>query len=552
MESEQPNQNSNKIENEGLESIILSKRNSSKTISEEPAHSKEDEQVENLQYDPNGVKHIPDSESEELKSLVNQKLANITNYNSFSMAYITIISKLFRTFYQVFIKKLTNTLDQNKKIIKFFKEITGAYQRFSTDLLKANTAVVEVNQDLIFNNNINTMIEKTQETIANNFIGFSKVLQSNIVLKGPLAKIDEFYKRLSVIDKDIVNNFAKMQTKKEKIERMLNTKHMKLFEGLNKYFNDAENAHDIEKLNQILSGKNDLFLVEMETMGGFKGLFETISEFFSFFKSQMKLAIQLTSDYLHIIKESIEIYIGENKKIFSGQIDFNFESLQSFYSNISETLQTVFCPASILNDPVVIASFDQALRDFQTNFIKHDIKTFKDPSQSENLKIDENFKIEKFKTIDQFAEFFISFKPEITDGYHNSNLKVFEMEIKRDPGMFSSWKNCVLLITKQQNILLFDEEGTNIQFLDILKIENLKVKSKEEKKNPFRLEISEIKKGFMFDSNTSFKIDCCSREKYEQLTKLISNNSQSQNIKNSPLRKESDANKDVQEIKEDK
>jgi hypothetical protein len=524
--------NSPKLDDESSEDIIeIKKRVSIKEILSSPKKmnhdnpeepdtfsiKKENVEIGNQQVQVDFSKPSDPTEPDKLIPLIKEKFEKISRYYNFSVAYVAIITKIFRIYYQPLIKRLSNTLDQNKRIIKFFKEITSAYQRFSADLMKANLGVNEINQDQIFSNNMNAMIEKTQETIAGNFMGFSKVLQSNIVQKGPLAKIDEFYKRLSKIDKDILANLNKLQIKKEKIEKLFTIKHNKLFEQLNQFYKEIEKVQDKQKLNQILY-KNDFFIIEMEIMGAFKGLNESVNEFFNLLKSQLKSAVQLTSDYLNIIQESMEIYVGENKKIFS---DIKMESFKKFYDGVSESLESNFIPKNIVTDPEMLISFNQGMKDYQMNFFKHDITIFKDASQNEILKSEDNFKIQKFKTIEEFADFFIAFKPESIEGYYNSNLKEIEIEIKRDPGIFSSWKNSILIITKQKNILVFDEEGSNLQYIDILSIDRLKVKIKEDKKNPYRLEISESKKGFMFDTSTSFKIDCLTKEKYELIVQII-------------------------------
>ena len=524
--------NSGKLGDENSDEIIeIKKRVSIKEILSSPKKINQDNpeqpdafsiKKENVQIGDQQVKvefskPSDSNEPDKLIPLIKEKYEKISRYYNFSVAYVTIITKIFRIYYQPLIKRLSNTLDQNKRIIKFFKEITSAYQRFSADLMKANLGVNEVNQDQIFSNNMNAMIEKTQETIASNFMGFSKVLQSNIVQKGPLAKIDEFYKRLSKIDKDILANLNKLQIKKEKLEKLFTTKHNKLFEQLNLFYKEIDKVQDRQKLNEIFY-KNDFFIIEMEIMGAFKGLYESVNEFFNLLKSQLKSAVQLSSDYLNIIQESMEIYVGENKKIFS---DLKMENFQKFYNSVSESLETNFIPKNIVTDPEMLISFNQGMKDYQMNFFKYDITIFKDPSQNEILKCEDNFNIQKFKTIEEFGDFFIAFKPESIEGYYNSNLKEIEIEIKRDPGIFSSWKNSNLIISKQKNILIFDEEGPNLQYIDILSIDRLKVKFKEDKKNPYRLEISETKKGFMFDTSTIFKIDCLTKEKYDLILQYI-------------------------------
>ena len=140
------------------------------------------------------VENIDKNDKNKLKSLIFGKIGYLCYFNQFSQKYSTCVILIFKKLNEVIFKKFTNTLNQNKNFLKFFKDITCAYQKFSTDLIGANSILSEVAfKEQILSDNINKMIEKTQESISSNFFNFSTVLTKKIITKGPFLKIADFF-----------------------------------------------------------------------------------------------------------------------------------------------------------------------------------------------------------------------------------------------------------------------------------------------------------------------------------------------------------------------
>ena len=93
----------------------------------------------------------------------------------------------------------------------------------------------------------------------------------------------------------------------------------------------------------------------------------------------------------------------------------------------------------------------------------------------------------------------------------SSSLLIGKYDLKRDPGVFKNWKNSTVLKTLQNNLLVFDDV-INKTPVEIFNIKKMKYKSREDKKNPFRFEIAEKKKGMIFNSNKIHYFDANTAE----------------------------------------
>jgi hypothetical protein len=228
----------------------------------------------------------------------------------------------------------------------------------------------------------------------------------------------------------------------------------------------------------------------------------------------------LILDYVNLIKETIDIYISENRKIFSCDMTGNFDTIQKYYEEVSkENLEVQCSPWKILSTPDLLKSFNEVFISYQSTLLIYGVV------KNDVIYSDDKFKIESYNTMDEFINFLLHMNPKPEQFEEEcKNLIQFSIELKRDPGIFKSWKNCVLLISKQNNVILFDESVSYDKFLNYLNLKKLKFKLKEDKKNPFRFEIVESKKGVMFNSNVNFILDGLTKEKFEEIMKWIGDN----------------------------
>jgi hypothetical protein len=493
-----------------------------------------------------------DSTFTDLKLLLFHKINYLTNYYHFTQSYSSTLTNLFLNLTEILSKKVTHTLNQNKNFIKFFKEITGAYQRFSTDLIKANLVLAGDTQSQtensmyggLFSNNLNGMIEQTQETIANNFYLFSHVLQTSIITQGPFSKVNEFYKRLNGIVKGTKDDLDKISQQKEKIYRVFTNKYITIFNEFKKYYNDTS------ALNKNILNKNDFFLIELDLIEHFNSFTISCKEFFKNFLGHTEDIRTLLLDYLNAVKQTMEIYINENRKIFSGSMNINLDTIHNFYESITkESLQINFGVSNIFNEDEIKKEFNLLVNKYSTELMKFNIY-----NKSKEEVLYSGIDIVKFKTLDEFINLFIDLNPMIHENIKSSELVKDIHNIKRDPGMFKSWKNCKMYITEQNNLLFFDYEehigekdDLYEKFLYSLNLRRAKLVPKNSEKHPFRFEIAELKKGVIFNSNLNLTLDTLEKEKYEKIKCIVDQAKLTEEVINSEENK-IDSSKDNKDL----
>ena len=128
-----------------------------------------------------------------------------------------------------------------------------------------------------------------------------------------------------------------------------------------------------------------------------------------------------------------------------------------------------------------------------------------------NSKYESNFfDIDNYSSISSFIHFLIMTIPnQITINY--DSLIKGKYTVKYDPGMFKSWLDCTLLLTKQEHLFLYDNEITNPNTMEL----NI-LKSEIVFENNKQFCITFIEKG-----KNNITIDCLNQENFENIKKVF-------------------------------
>jgi hypothetical protein len=452
-----------------------------------------------------------------IKPIINDSIDSLKNVYGCTNNHTNHIVYIFKLLNENAFKKVNNTLALSKKFVQYFKEVTSVYQKFSMDIAKSNTILASCTQDTILSENINIMIEKTQEAIAGKFISFSNILFTNIVNKGPFVKVKELETRLTRISKEIQQSIQKVEQKRDNISKRFGKYMTPVFESVKKFYND--DSH----LLPILE-KHEFYLMEVEVMNSVSKMYNRIFDFLKVYKSNMGHLRTLILEFMVVIKDSVELYINENKKIFSDTTYANFEYMKKFYDSLTEEhLKNTFNLDNILSEKNIKDYFNDTLKALQSTLLK--FKSLREITNEDLLVKDELFDISKFSSIEEFVDFIMGFMPRSLDiadkDAERSPLLEFQGQVRRDPGMFSSWKSSSLCITVQETILLFDQKITKKPDARF-KIRKLKMKIVPEKKTPFKFELSERKKVMFFNTSSNCSIDALSQESLGEISDLVS------------------------------
>lgn len=436
-----------------------------------------------------------------IRGTIHLKSNFITNLNLFMQNFVNDLYSLFNKIDSLIYKRVTSILDKNKYFIRFFKEITTLYETFSINLLQANNTIslhLKDEEEGAFGQ-VNKTVDKVQELISNSFYDFSKNMQKKIISKGPLSNVKEFYTKMSNIAKESSNIISQITKKRDKLMQKF-IFYEKIFENFKKNFNDTD------KLLNIFQ-KNEFFLIEFEFCNSANKLFSKIEFFFTNYKKCIEGLKSLSTEFINSIKDSIDLYIMESKKMFI------IEEIDNLLINLANQVNDL-CDEEkdVLIQNTNYKSVNTQLKYFQSNLLKY---TF---ISNENLYSDELFRVEKYKNYEELIDFLLTIVPHQFE-ILNSNLVQYSCEVDKISGLFKTHKKCILVITIQNTLLIF-EEKLNKKNYEKLIIKNIKFKNIEEnKKSPYRFEISELKLGVLY--NTTFKI-LLETENLEILNKLES------------------------------
>jgi hypothetical protein len=434
-----------------------------------------------------------------LKNTILLKNNYLTNLNYFIQNYISDIQNIFNKIDVAIYKNMTNILDKHKYFLRFFKEISSLYESFSINLIHANNTI-----NLHFRENespfksINNTIDKTQEIISNNFYDFSRNMQKIIIANGPLSNIKEFYNKMSSISKDSSSILSIITKYRDKFVLKFQ-QYEKIFERFKVSFNDNE------KLNKQFDA-NDFFLIEYDLSNSINKIFEKIYEYLKSYKNSIMQLRALVKEFINTIKESLELYIEESKKMFFIQgVDI---MLLEMYQNFDSNFEADFLTCETIHKPLT-----DLLKSFQTNLITGGY------IKKDEIYSDENFVYSKYSNFEELIEFIISLKPESLK-INKSNLVQFSYNVNKITGIFKSVKECVILLTVQNNLFIF-EDRINKKRFEKISLRNINFRNSNDNKNPYRFEISELKTGIIYNSIYKILLEAENEDDYFNIEKYF-------------------------------
>jgi hypothetical protein len=460
----------------------------------------------------------------DIKNIILLRNTSLINLVYFVQNYIQDLNSFFCKIDAIILKRATSILDKNKYFIRFFKELTALYETFSLNLIQANNTInlhfkdEEENSPFSW---INESVDKVQEIISNNFYDFSRNLQSKILLKGPLSKMRELYIKMGNIAKESQQLLSKITIKRDKlIQKSINFE--KLIENFKKCFNDKE------KLLQLFD-KNEFFLIEFQLCNSVNKIFLNVEQFLKNYRKFLNDLKGVIKEFVLLLAESIQIYSVESKTFCinnqtnstsNTQIE-GFISFSNIIENLERRIQEVnvdsflFDFDSLFHRNENCKTINEQLKSMQLDMLKF---TF---VKNENIYQDECFKIEKYKNFDELIEFFIELLPAQCE-IMNSNLLIFSCTCRKISGFFNSSKKCVLAVTNQNSLLIFDDK-INIKTFDKLLLKNIKFRNIEDKKHPLRFELSELKVGLIYNSTFKIILEAENEESYKQIETFLMN-----------------------------
>jgi hypothetical protein len=447
-----------------------------------------------------------------IKPIILDMNHNLNNNFKFTNTHVSNVLSIFKKLNDFAFKKFANTLNQNKQFIQFFKDMTLIYKNFSSDLMKSNNVLNTNITDTLLSVHMNSLIESNQQLIAKNFIQFSTSLVTNIISKGPFTKIKDLIDRYNNIQKEITLMIERVEEKKDKIAKKFYTKLNPILDAFKQSYDDNN------RLFEIMT-KHDFYLIEVEMINSISKMYYRLKLFLNNYKVSINQIREIIFEFMEVIRETFEIYINENKTIFSSNIFANFEAMENFKASITkEYLENAMTLENIINDDVNKKLFSEMLITYQSNLVT--FNNYKKISNDIELENADNFDIIKIISIPSLIDKVINFMPIGIDLNQKSSLILYQTVVKRDPGVFSSWKNSNLIITIQDFLYVFDENITK-KCPHKFRLSKVYLRLKEDKKFPYRFELLEAKKVLFFNTINDVVIDPVTKDRLDDIVFFI-------------------------------
>lgn len=443
----------------------------------------------------------------QLKNIIHLRINFLVNVNYFIRNYTYDIGQIFNKIDSIIYRKITNLLERRKYYVKFFKDIISNFEKFAFTLEESSASLNfyfrEDKQNL---NTINKEIHLTQKIFSKKIEEFNSKLAEKLQLKENFGDwLKYFNNKVSEVSKESFSILSELNKKKDKFS-IAYSNYEKIFETFKRNYNTST------KLESLLE-KYDFFSIEIELSKIINKTFDIAGNFFLKYIYSLSQLKNICREFVKIILDMIQIYRSELKEFFN----ICEEQLSTFTDKITENiLNEYLSERDIFFDSSELKELEDLFKVFQNNvikfsFIKNDVIYF-----------DENFSIKKYKSFEEIVDFFISIIPEKIN-FEASNLCIFNAKFKKTEGMFSKESTNILLVSVQNNLLVFDEKFGRKNFVK-LNLKKSKMKKVEDKINPFKFEVSEIKSGMLFNSHVKYIFETKNPEDYVSLKEFFDSN----------------------------
>ena len=451
-------------------------------------------------------------EEERIVDIIKLKIKNIREKYDFSIRFCDIVQKIIKCFHEQTYTKLSNSINESLNFITFFKDSVDLYAKFSKQIQETNNLIMtSQNQEKLNDNLLSDVMQKTQNTLLERFTKISNTLKQNIINKGPLGNIQEKINKIENIKKENYEKMKNILESKKNLQKNM-SKYDKLFESYLPKPNVINN--NIQERPSLIDTPD--FIIVVKTMLNFiNKLILDINLFIIDTKDTLYKINGLFVEINNLVKDAVLIYIEECKSIFNVDLTKNFEEIEKYYKKLDEKSDDqMFKLTKIFSNNENEAMVNILLEQYY--IILGESKSVK-----KELLADKNkFSIKNESDVFLFFEWFISVSPQPVD-IPVHDLLVKQISIKRDPGIFSKWRDSILIFTKQQHLLLFDKPGYLDDLVKIFELDKTSFRKRTDKKNQFLFELIVSRKGLVMDFKDTYLCDALNQENIDEIPNLV-------------------------------
>ena len=504
QENEAQNEAQNKIQNE------IVNENNNNQIQEENNKRREEAQKRKTE------------ENARIVSLIKEKIKKLNGYYNFCLQYEEIIYKILLTLDESTYEKIYNSLDDNFNYLYFFKNSSELYSNFAEEIQNCNKLITftqkkpKMTDDLLSN-----VMQNTQGIFYQNLTKFSVGLRQKIVAKGPLSLLSDKKSKIDTLKKTQLKKFSELTDERKKLEKKYKS-FQKLFESfvpeLIAQNPKANQNNQVAPPMPELIDAPDFICIITDFIEAINNLLKKMISFANEAKESMKAINTLFVEVYNLMKESISIYITESKIFFNQDVTKKFEEIENYFKRYdqNEKENNTFKLEKIFQNDKVKENIFNLLQQYYTllsssNTVKKELTNDKN-----------KFSIQNYKNVYEFFDWLISVLPERLD-IPIGDLVINKFEIKRDPGIFSRWKQALMVFTKQHHLILYDTIN-NFKSDNVVKIfetDKITFRRKDDKKKGFLFEVIAVIKGKVMNFKGETLLDALTIENINKIAELI-------------------------------
>ena len=455
-------------------------------------------------------------EENKIIEIIKSKIKFLREKYDFSLQFHDIITKILKTFQDLTYNKLSHSIKESLNFITFFKDSSELFSKFAKQIQDTNNIIMSSKKEEKLNDNILLeAMQKTQNILFENITNISNTMKQNIINKGPLSKLQEKINKIENIKKD---NFEKLKIISESKKKLLKNfaKYDKIFDSyLPKVNLDLHDINNNIPERPSLIDTPDFILIIKSLLGYINKLILDINLFIIDTKDTLYKINGLYVEINNLVKDAILIYIKECKTIFSLDLTKNYEEIENYYKKKKKkTSDKMFKLNKIF--------ITKENEDYIYNLLQQYYMLLSNSnSVKKELLSDRNkFSIKSTSNAFLFFEWLTSVSPQPSD-VSIIDLLVKQLNVKRDPGIFSSWKESVFMFTKQSHLLVLDKPGYIDDLVKIFELGKTSFRKRTDKKNKFLFELIANQKGKIMDFKGTFLFDALSQESLDEILNLV-------------------------------
>ena len=382
-----------------------------------------------------------------------KKINEIEDIYNFTNEYLSFIINLFAHLCQPYISTFNNLfVNCIKPNLKYFQKLVPIFQEFSNQLkFIEDRNIVDANNNPE-SNLINSV--KQMNLIKSENCNKTSTNIQNIIINNKL------YIQLDTIESKFIDILYKMKTYIDELinwKKAYNTKYQNeidpIFKGIKQRLNDSSLFYD------FLTQNRDFIFIEKNFIFFSNSIYNKISQFLINIELLFKFGHTTFCDYLELLHILVKSFYEDNKNI----MDINTLLPKKLIINIDKICKSNNIRKQIEKRFEFSKVIENIIGHKLVNEINHSLLNYRDLlTQYNYIKSEEieeiiNFNLIKYKSSDNFIQFLMRLIPEKFMFKFNDMIEL-KMDIKRNTGMFSIYKNSLLIITYQGHIFLFDKD----------------------------------------------------------------------------------------------